>query len=181
MSLVNGIASCTIDDISVGIVNGNLFAFRLLIGQGSYLSDAHLVDVVVLVNLQEFLYLCLDLVGIEQLVNQFHADILVRIGKRDEAVGIGVQLVNGEVAAGTDLLGDILPDTIDIGLRLFAVLITHLVASEHLSSTLIRPHLGNLNLHAELAEQVFHEDGLCGNTVPVDHTLRVQIDLVGNR
>ena len=55
-----------------------------------------------------------------------------------------------------------------------------MVGGVGLGRTLVSTHLGQLHLHAELLQQVLQVVGLRSQTVPIDHTLRVQPDLIGH-
>ena len=71
------------------------------------------------------------------------------------------------------------PDAVDIGCNLFAVGLAHVVGGHHLRGTLILAYLTELILYAKLSQQVLDEIGGRGQTVPVYHTLWVQVDVVG--
>ena len=85
-------ASCLgINDFTIGIIDGNLFALFLLVGHIGHLVQCQLVDMLVLINLQTLLDFAFHLVGIEQLVDQFHAHQFLLAAKCYIAVSISVQ------------------------------------------------------------------------------------------
>ena len=169
-----------VDDVAISVVDGNLLAVALLL-HVLHLSDAHLADILVVVELQQLLHLSLHLVVIEQCIDELQLLQRLRALEHHEAVGIGIQRVDGNLTAVADGLHHVAPDTVDIGLRLFAVGIAHVVLGIHLSGALILADLHHLHLDTHLAQQVLHEHGLGGDAVPVDVASRIQPNLVGHR
>ena len=60
-----------------------------------------------------------------------------------------------------------------------AVGVAHLVFGVGLGETLVCSHLYNLISHPELSHKVFIELWLCAQSVPVYHTFRIKVHLVG--
>ena len=114
------------------------------------------------------------------MVNQSGGNIILGCRQRDEAVGIGVELVHADIAACAHLLADILPQTVDIGGDLLTVGIAHLLFGKHFGGTLVSTHLGHLHLHAKLCHDILDEQGLGGQTMPVELTVGIEVHLVGH-
>ncbi len=174
-------ASSSIYDVAVGVVNGNLFTLFRLVLDILHVVDAELVDAFVVLYLQQLLHLGLHLVGIEQCVNQFQLQHVFGVVESNQTVSIRVQLFDAEFTTGGNIFGDVLPNAVDIGFCLFAVGIAHLVAGENLDSALVGTHLCYLHLHADFCQHVLEVNLLGCQTMPVEHTLRVQPHLVGSR
>ena len=180
MFLLQQAARFRIYDFAVGIIDGNLVALLLLVFHVLHVRYSQLCDVVLLLYLEHVLDFLLHLVSIEQFAHQFHLHVVGRIAQRDATVSVGIQRVRGNLQTCRDILQHDVPDAVDVGGHLFTVSIAHLVGGHHLRGTLVLAHLAELVFHAELGQQVFQEIRLCSQTVPVNHALRVQIDLVGH-
>ena len=166
-------------DVAIGIIYGNLLAIILLLHE-LHVADADLADALVLVNLEQLLHLGFHLVVIEQAVDELQ--LLQGFGtfEHHQTVGIGIQRVYRDLTAIADGFHHIAPEAIDVSLCLLAVGVAHAVLGIHFSCTLIFSHLDDLHLDAHLGQQILHEHRLGGNAVPVDFTVGIQPNLVGN-
>ena len=91
MFCIHEAAGFRVDDFAVGVIDGNLFALVFLAFHAFHISQCQLVDVVLLVNLQHLLDFTFHLVGIDQLVDHLHLDVILGLSQRYETVGIGIQ------------------------------------------------------------------------------------------
>ena len=173
-------ASLGVDDFAVGIIDGNLFALVFLAFHTFHISQCQLLDVVFLVNLQHLLDFAFHLVGIDQLVDHLHLDVVLGFSQRYESVGIGIQRIDGNLTAVGDFFQHDLPDAVDVGRHLFTVGLAHAVGSHHFGCALVFAHLAKLIFHAKLGQKVLHEIRRRGQSVPVNHAVRVQENLVGD-
>ena len=75
---------------------------------------------------------------------------------------------------------ELVPYSCDESCGLLTIGLAHLVGNEHLWSTLISAYLCGLHLYTELCQEVLNVVHLCTESVPVNGSLRVKKDLVGN-
>ena len=139
-----------------------------------------MVDGLILVKLQQFLDFTFNLVGVHQFVHHLHLNQLLLFAKCEETIGVGIQRINADFAALRNIVEHHFPDACHIGGNLLAVRLAHLIGGHRFRSTLVFANLGQLVLYAKLSQHVLQEVRLCGQSVPVNHTLRVQENLVGN-
>ena len=142
-----------INDIAIRIVNSYLIAIALFLDV-FHLGNAHLANGVVHIQVKSLLHFFLHFIGIEQSVNQFCRNIILRIVESDETIGVFIQLVDTNLAALAHRLTYVCPQTVDICLCLFAVRLAHLVCREAFGSALVFAHFDNLKADAKLSEQV---------------------------
>ena len=157
MPVVHQTAGLRVNNLTVCIVDGNLFALFLLTFHVLHVAQCQLWNLVVLVQLQQFPDFPFQFVGINQFVHQLHLDQLVLFCQCHKAVCIGVQRIDRNLTALRYVVQHHLPDTCHISRHLLAVRLTHLVGSHHLRGTLVFAHLAELILHAELSQQVLDE------------------------
>ena len=181
VALAHGVAGAAIDDVAVGVIDGNLVTVVVVSLHAGHVGEAQLADVVIASDFQQFLHLVFHLVGIEHAIDHFLGNEGLGVVESDEIVGIDVERVDGNLTAGGDLLEYVLPNAVDIGGDLLAVGVAHVVGSEDFRGALIGAHLGELHLYAKLGHQVLQKVGLRGYAMPVQHAFGVDIHLVGHR
>ena len=169
-----------IDNVAVSVIDGNLLALLLLL-HVLHRADAHLVDFLVLVDVEQLLHLRLHLVVVEQFIDKFHLLQSLRALEHHKAVGVGVQRVGIDFAALAHGFHHIVPNARDEGGHLLAVRVAHAVFGVHFGRTLVFSNLHNLHLHAHFLQQILHKHRLGSDAVPIDLAARIQIDLVGHR
>ena len=92
-----------VDDRAVCIIHRNLFSFGFFLDT-THVSDAHLVDRIILVESEYLLYFGFHLVGIKQAIYQFGIHIVLWIAESYQAVSILVQLIHVDFPAVTHCL-----------------------------------------------------------------------------
>ena len=140
-----------------------------------------MVDGGIGVQLEEFLHLSLHLVGVNEFIYEFLLHIVLGRGEHNQAVGIGVELFHGEFTACGHILAHVVPCALQESCVLLAVGGAHLRLGVNLRGALERAHLHYLIFHAKLFQGVGQEHRLCSQSVPVEHTLRVDVDGVCHR
>ena len=180
---VHQIRGLIVHDAAIGIVDGNLlavvFLFRLHV---EHVAQGELVDIVVLVDLQTLLDLCLDLLGEHHLVDQFGCHIVLCVSEAHDAVVS--KLVQGfslHLAALGHLLQPVVPDTVQVGSALLAIVFAHTRLGVSLHITLILTYLGHHVFDAEFVVKTLHVFALGAKTREFNVSVIVQIDIVGYR
>ena len=103
-----------------------------------------MVDIVVLVDLQTLLDLCLDLLGEHHLIDQFGCHIVLCVSEaHDTVVSKLVQSLCLYLTALSHLLQPVVPDTVHVGGALLTVVVAHTRLGVSLHITLILTHLGH--------------------------------------
>ena len=174
--------SCgVVHDVAIGVIHGDAVSVVGSAGHSGHSCYAYCVHIVVILQIHQFLHLCLELVNIEQLVHELVFHVVFRIAQRYHVVGILVELCNGHLAALRHVGTHRVPYSVDECRHLLLVGVAHLVAGEHLGCTLVGSYFHHLHLDAELCHQVFHEHRLRADSAPFHLTAGVEIHFVGNR
>ena len=176
---IHGLA---IYNIAVGKVDGNLLSVILFLRFDiEHVRDGQLWNVIILVQFQTTLDFGLDLLGEHDLVYEFSLDVVLVFGKgHDAVVGQLVQVFSLHLAPLSHLLQPVVPDTIQISLPLFTVIIAHARQRIALHITLIFTDFGHLVLDAEFVVESLHVFTFATKSLEVDHAMIVQVDLVGH-
>ena len=170
-----------IDDVAHSIVDGDLVALLVLRSSSQQVGHAHLRNLVIGRETQFFLHRLAYLVRIEQPIHHPHPHMVLGSSQRDEAVCVGIKLLSREAAALAHGGDNVLPDAREVGRGLLPVRIAHLLARKHLRGALVRADLCHLHADIEFGQQVLDEDRFRSQAVPIDLSLRIEIDLVGHR
>ena len=178
---VHQIRGLIVHDAAIGIVDGNLlavvFLFRLHV---EHVAQGELVDIVVLVDLQTLLDLCLDLLGEHHLVDQFGCHIVLCVSEaHDTVISKLVQGFSLHLAALGHLLQPVVPDTVQVGSALLAIVFAHTRLGVSLHITLILTYLGHHVFDAEFVVKTLHVFALGAKTREFNVSVIVQIDIVG--
>ena len=169
-------------DIAVGIVDGNLLSVILFLRLDvEHVRECQLWNLIILVEFQAILDFCFDLLGEQYLVDEFGFDIILGIGEsHDAVVSQLVQVFGFHLTTLGNLLQPVVPDTVQISLTLFTVVFAHARQSVALHITLIFTYFGHLVFDAEFVVQTFHILTLSTEALEVNHTMIVQVDVVGH-
>ena len=172
-----------VDDFAVGIVDGNLVALVLLLRlHVDHVAQRELVDVVVIVYAQLVLDHFLDLLGIHHAVDEAGLDVVVGIGKGNDAVaGQLVQLLGRHLSAVGHVLQHLLPDALEEHGALLAVGLAHVLAGDALHRALVFSNARTLIFHANLLVESCHIHALATQSAEVYHARLVQEHRVGCR
>ena len=175
--------SVVVDDTAVSVIHSNLLTIALLVRlHVEHVAQHELVDIIVVVEFQTLLDLCLDLLGEYHLVDELGLYIVLLVGKcHNTVVGQLVQLLCLHLTTLGYLVQPVLPDAVLIGDALLTVVVAHARLGVSLHIALIFAHLGYHIFDAKLVEKALIVFALAAKTLEVNHTLCVQIDIVGHR
>ena len=175
------LATCYIVVVALSIVDGNLAAFYLAVLHVEHVVQSELRYVVILVELHYLLHGVLHLVAVHHAVNHLCLHERLCSLQREVRVGVAVERVDAYAAALAYCLAHVVPHSSYKHLGLQAVGIAHVLLGICLCGALESSHFHHLELYAELGKQVLVEYGLSAYAVPFEHTLRVDVHLVGSR
>ena len=177
------VCDLAVHDVAESIVHGNLITVVVLVCfHVQHVGKGQLVDVVILVQFQSFLDFCLEFLGEDDLVNEFGGQVVVGIGKGEDAViGQLIQLLGTHLAALSDLFQPVLPDAVQVDRALLTVVVAHAGQGVALHITLVLTNLRRQVLHANLVVESLHIFSLAAETFEVYITLCIQVNLVGYR
>ena len=139
------------------------------------------MDFIICINTQPFLYFAFHLVGIKKFIYKLHFDIITWCGKCYHTIGILVELCNRHISTLADPFCQMFPNAIQVRSGLKSISIAHLLFCESFGSTLVFTNLRYLHFHTKLSQHIFQIDVLRCQTVPIQHTLWVQIYLISHR
>ena len=176
------VKSLVVNDGTIGIIDGNLLSLLVFVSlYVEHVGERQLRNLVILVKFQTVLDFCFDFLWEHHLVDELGLDIVLGIGKHDDAVvGQLVEVLGLYFATLCHLLEPVVPYPVQVGGALFAVVFAHACLGVALHITLILSDLGSLVLDAQFVVESFHIFTLAAESRKIDHALTIEVDLVGN-
>ena len=181
-SAIQHIHGLAVNNAAVGIVDGNFLTLLLFLRlHVKHVGQCKLLNIVVFVQLQALLNLILYLLWEHNLVHQFCLHVVLAGSKcQQTVVNQLVQRLSLNLSTCSHLLQPVVPDTVQVSLTLFAVILTHACLGVALYIALIFSNLGHHVLHAKLVIQSLIILSLAAKTAQVNGSLTIQINLIGN-
>ena len=105
---------------------------------------------------------------------------VLRILYADVPVSICVECVCADLAVLAHRSYDLIPCTLNEPCGLGTGFVTHVVVDQRLSGTLILTALEDIEFDSNLIQQGFEIHHLSAEAVPINNTLRIEIDFIGS-